>query len=137
MSSVLSNQSCVREGAGYDEVFPSGQNDPDTSSEERNPSATSPSTRDEDLDMDRSEGDSTDGLDGAEPPIQSVIGPDGFREFIMLPLWMVNDFISTIKESHFKTLREKYQIPVNILICLPYKSEKCYYKGIKGVGVYK
>ena len=67
MSSASSEQSCVCEGAGYDEVFPSSRNDPDTSSDDRNPSATSPSTRDEDLDTNRLEGDSTDGLDGAEP----------------------------------------------------------------------
>ena len=54
------------------------------------------------------EDDSSDGLDGAEPPVQSVIGPDGLKEFIMLPIWTVNDFVSTIKESHFKTLRAKY-----------------------------
>ena len=88
MSSVSSSQSCVHKGAGYNEVFPSGQNNPRTSSEERNLSATSPSTKDEDLDTDRLEGDSTDGLNGAEPPTQSVIGPDGLREFIILPLWM-------------------------------------------------
>ena len=101
MSSASSNQSCVCKKAGYDKVFPLGQNDPDTSSEERNPSDTSPSTRDEDLDMDRSEGDSTNGLVSAESPTQSVIGLDGLREFIILPLWMVNNFISTIKESYF------------------------------------
>ena len=50
---------------------------------------------------------------------------------------MVNDFTSTIKESHFKKLREKYQIPVNILLCLPYMSKKCYYKGVEGVRVYE
>ena len=88
----------VHDGAGYDEVFPSGQKD--TSSEERNPSATSHSSRD----------DSSDGLDDANPLIQSVIGLDGLREFIMLPQWMVNVFNSTINESHFKTLRAKYQI---------------------------
>ena len=86
-------------------MFPSSQKDPDTSSEERNSSATSPSSRDEGWEMDRLEGDSSDGFDNAEPPIQSVIGPDGLREFIMLPLWTVNDFTSSIKESHFKTLR--------------------------------
>ena len=85
MSSASSNQLCVRDGAGYDEVFPRGQKDPETSSEERNPSATSPS-RDEDLETVGSEGDSSDGLDGAEPPIQSVIGPDGLREFIILSI---------------------------------------------------
>ena len=42
----------------------------------------------------------------------------------MLPLWTVNDFISSIKQTHFDTLRDKYQIPVHIPICLPYKSEK-------------
>ena len=136
MSSVSSNQLCVYEEAGYDEVFPLGHNNPGTSSEERNLSVTSPSTRDEDLDMDRLEGDSTDGLIGAELPTQSVIGPDGFREFIILPLWTVNDFISTIKESHFKMLREKYQIPDHIPLRLPYKSEKCYYEGVEGVRVY-
>ena len=87
--------------------------------------------------MDRSEDDYSDDLDGSEPPIQSIIGSNGLREFIMLSLWTVNDFVSTIKESHFKTFREKYQILVNILIRLPYKSEKCYYKGVKGVGVYE
>ena len=34
-------------------------------------------------------------------------------------------------------LREKYQIPVNIPIRLPLKHEKCYYKGVKDVEVYK
>nr|POF06138.1 hypothetical protein CFP56_61924 [Quercus suber] len=86
MSSASSNQSCVRKGAGYDEVFPSSQNDPGTSSEKRNPLTTSSSTRDEDLDTDRSEGDTTNGLDDAKPPIQSIIGPNGFREYIMLPI---------------------------------------------------
>ena len=137
MSSASSEQSCVCEGAGYDEVFPSSQNDLYTSNDERNPSATSPSTRDEDLDTNRSEGDSTDGLDGAESPTQFVIDPDGLREFIILPLWMVNDFISTIKQAHFNTLREKYQILVHIPLHLPYKLEKYYYKGVEGVGVYE
>ena len=125
------------DGAGYDEVFLLGQKDPDNSGEERNLFATSPSSRDEGLEMDRLEGDSSDGLDDVEPPIQSVIGPDGLREFIMLPLSTVNDFRSTIKEFHFKTLRSKYQIPDNIPLCLPYKLEKYYYRGVDGVGVYE
>ena len=45
------------------------------------------------------------------PPVQFVVGPNGLREFIMLPIWMVNDFTSTIKESHFKTLRESTKSP--------------------------
>ena len=137
MSSASSNQSFVCEGAGYNEVFLSGQNDLGTSSEERNPSATSPSTKDEDLDMDRSEGDSTEGIVNAEPLIQSIIGPDRLREFIILHLWMVNDLISTIKQSHFNTFRDKYQILIHIPLYLPYKSEKCYYKGVEDIGIYE
>ena len=108
MSSASSNQSFVHEGAGYNEVYPLSQKDPNTSSEERNPSATSPSSTDEGLEMDRPEGESNDDPDGAEPPIQSVIGPGGLKEFIMLPLCTVNNFRSTIKELHFKSLRAKF-----------------------------
>ena len=72
-----------------------------------------------------------------DPPIQSVIGPDGLREFILLPLWTVNDLISKIKETHFKTLRDRYQILDNIPTRLPYKSEKCYYEGLEDLGVYE
>ena len=116
---------------GQPVVFLLGQKDSDTSSGERNPSTTSPSSRDEGLEMDRPEGNSSDDLDDAKPPIQSVISPDGLREFIMLPLWTVNDFRSIIK-----TLRAKYQIPDSIPLHLPYQSKKCYYKGVEGVGVY-
>nr|POF10303.1 hypothetical protein CFP56_61852 [Quercus suber] len=109
MSSALSEQSCVREGAGYDEVFSSGLDDPSTSSDEREPSATSPSIGDEDMDMDGSKGDSNgDDVDIGEPPIKSVIGPNGFGKFIMLPLWTINEYISSVKQTHFNMLREKY-----------------------------
>ena len=75
--------------------------------------------------------------DGKEQPIQSVVGANGLREFIMLPKWTVNDFNSTIKEKHFNTLRANYHIPDNIPIRLPYKSKKCYYEGVEGVEVYE
>ena len=55
----------------------------------------------------------------------------------MLPLWTINDFNSSVKQTHFNTLREKYQIPINIPMHLPLKHEKCYYKGVKDVGVYE
>ena len=64
------------------------------------------------------------------------MGADGLREFVMLPEWTVNNFTSTIKEAHFKTLRAIYQIPDHIPIRLPYKSKKCYYNGVDDVGVY-
>ena len=126
---------CVCEEAGYNEVYLSGQDDPDTSYDERVPSTNSPSAKeDEDLDVDKFEADSNDEEDigSVEPPIQSVIDPDGFRWFILLPLWTVNDFNSTIN-----TLKEKYQIPVIIPIRLPFKFEKCYYQDVEDVGVYE
>ena len=64
MSNASSNQSFVREGTGYNGM--SGLKDPDTLSEERNLSATSPFLRDKGLEMDRLEGESSDDLDGAE-----------------------------------------------------------------------
>ena len=137
MSSASSNYLFVRDGAGYDEVYSSGHKDHDSLSEERSPSASSPSSRDEGLEREEPEDDLLQDLDDNEPPIQSIVGPEGLRKFIMLPIRMVNDFISTIKENHFETLKGKYQIPNNIPLCLPYKSEKCYYNGVDGVGVYE
>ena len=55
----------------------------------------------------------------------------------MLLEWTVNNFVSTIKENHFKTFRDNYQIPDSIPIRLPYKFEKCYYDGVEGVRVYE
>ena len=123
---------------GYNEVYSSGQNDPDTFSDERVLSSNSPSSEgDGDGDVDGLKDDSSDQMASAEPPTQSVIGPNGLREFIILQLWMVNDFRSIIKQKHFDTLGEKFQIPINMPICLPYKSEKCYYKGVDDVRVYE
>ena len=118
-------------------MYPSGHKDPDSPSEERSPSASSPSSSNEGLEVKRPADDPSKGLDDAEPPIQFVVGPNGLREFIMLLIWMVNDFNSLIKEPHFKTLRAKYQILDNIPLHLPYKSDKCYYKGVEGVEVYE
>ena len=97
MSSASSNQSFVRDGAGYEELYPSGYKDPDELSE-RTPSATSPSSTNEDMEL-----------------------ADGLREFVMLPEWTVNNFRSTIKEVHFKTIRAIYQILDHIPIRLPYQ----------------
>ena len=115
-------------------MYPSSHVDQVSSGEDRSPSASSLSSTNEDTEMAEPVEISND---GEEQPLRSVIGANGLREFIMLPEWTVNNFVSTIKENHFKTLRENYQIPENILICLPYKSEKCYYDGVEGVGIYE
>ena len=133
MSSALSNQSFVRDGASYEEVYPLGYKDPNDLSR-RSPSASSPSSKNEDMEVAEPEEGS---IDGEDQKIKSVVGTDGLREFVMLPEWTVNAFTSTIKEAHFKTLRANYQIPDYIPIRLPYKSEKCYYEGVDGVGVYE
>ena len=134
MSSALSNQSFVCDGAGYEKVYPTGYRDPDDLSEERSSSASSPFSKNEDVEVVEPEEGSDDREDQR---IKSIIGADGLREFVMLPEWMVNAFTSTIKEPHFKTLRANYQIPDYIPIHLPYKSEKCYYEGVDDVGVYE
>ena len=102
MSSASSNHSFVRNGAGYDEVYPSGHKDHGSPSEERSSSASSPSLRDEGLEKGGLEDDFLQDLDDNETSIQTVVGPDGLRKFIMLPIWTVNDFISSIKEPILK-----------------------------------
>ena len=139
MSSASSNQSVVCDGANYEEVYLLGHKNQESPSEERSPSASSPSSSspsstNEDMEMANPKEGSDD---GEEQPVKSAVGADGLREFIMLPKWSVNDFTSTIKEKHFNTLRANYQISNSIPIHLPYKSKKCYYERVEGVGVYK
>ena len=133
MSSASSNQSFVPDGAGYEELYLSGYKDPDNLSK-RSLSASSPSSKNEDMEVAEPEEGS---IDGEDQRIKSVIGTDGLREFVMLLEWTINAFTSTIKEAHFKTLRANYQIPDYIPICLPYKSEKCYYERVDDVEVYE
>ena len=85
MSSASSNQSFVRDGAGYEELFPLGCRDPDELSE-RSPSAASPSLKNEDMELAKPE----KGSDDDDQGIKSVVGADGLREFVMLPEWTVN-----------------------------------------------
>ena len=132
MSSASSNQLFVHDGAGYEELYPSGSRDPDDLSK-RSPSASSPSSKNEDMELAEPE----EGSDDGEQRIKSIVGANGLREFVMLPEWTVNNFSSTIKEVHFKTLRAIYQIPDHIPIRLLYKSEKCYYDGVEDIGVYE
>ena len=79
MSSASSNQSFVRDGAGYEELYPSGYRDPDELSE-RSPSAAFPSSKNEDMELVKPE----EGSDDGEQRIKSVVGADGLRVFVML-----------------------------------------------------
>ena len=60
MSSASSNQSFVRDGAGYEELYPLGYRDPDELSE-RSPSAASLSSKNEDMELAKPEKGSDDG----------------------------------------------------------------------------
>ena len=134
MSSASSNQSVVCDGLDYEEVYPSGHREQDSPGDNRSPSSSSSSLTYKDTEVVEQD----EGLDdGEEQIVRSVIGADGLREFVMLPEWTVNYFTSVIKEKHFKTFRDNYQIPENVTIRLPYKSERCYYDGVEGVGVYE
>ena len=105
MFSALSNQSIIRDGVDYEEVYPSGHVDKESPGEDRSPSASSLSSTNEDMEMAEPVEISDD---SEEQTLRSVIGANGLKEFIMLPEWTVNYFVSTIKENHFKTLRENY-----------------------------
>ena len=115
-------------------MYLSGHVDQESLGEDRSSSASSSSSTNEDIEMAETVEVSDD---GEEQTLRSVIDANGLREFIMLPEWTVNYFVSTIKENHFKILRENYQIPENIPIRLPYTLEKCYYDGIEGVGIHE
>ena len=77
MSSASSNQSFVRDGAGYEELYPSGYKDPDELSE-RTPFATSPSSTNEDMELAEPEEGSDSGGEG----LKSVVGADGLKSVI-------------------------------------------------------
>ena len=134
MFSASSNHLVVRDGTEYEEVYPSGHKDQESPGEDRSPSASSSSSANEDMERVEEEGSSDD--DG-DQPLGSVVDADGLREFIVLPEWTVHRFRSIIKERHFSTFRTNFQIPDNISIRLSYVSEKCYYEGVEGVGVYE
>ena len=70
MYSASCNQSMVRDGADYEEVYPSGHKDQKSPSEERSPSTSSPSSTNDDMEMAEPEEGSDD---GEEQPIKSVV----------------------------------------------------------------
>ena len=61
MSSASSNQSIARDGANYEEVYPSSHKDQESTGEERSPSASFSSSTNEDTEMAEPEEVSDDG----------------------------------------------------------------------------
>ena len=58
------------------------------------------------------------------------------RPFILSKIWTINDFLPTMMTKIFKDLRDHYQIPDHITICLPRKFEKCYSGKTENFGMY-
>ena len=58
------------------------------------------------------------------------------RPFILPSMWTVNDFLLKMRTNIFKNLRDHYQIPDHIPICLPGKFKKYYSGKTVDVGMY-
>ena len=97
MSSASSNQSVIRDGAEYEEVYSFSHKDPESLGEERSPSAFSSSSTNEDTEMVEVEETFDDSKD---LPLGPVICADGLREFIMLLEWTVHKFNSRSERAH-------------------------------------
>ena len=140
--------SSVREGVGYDEIYPS-EHEPKEYflwSLEREPSTHSFSDEEEEEDEgdeygegDEDEEDEEDEEDKGNQfeGIQLVGQEDGGAcPFILLSIWTISDFYPTMSDKVFNTLRDRYQIPENIPLRLPRKFEKCYSGKTVDVGMY-
>ena len=89
-------------------MYPFGHVDQESPSEERSLSASSSSSTNEDMEMVEPKKISDD---GEEQTLRSVIGANGLREFIMLPEWTVNNFISTTSKPLGKITRSQRTSP--------------------------
>ena len=149
-SDVLSEESSVREGAGYDETFGLNDESEDFSpSSEREMSAQSPdgeyesyaegseevevdkvgkegSRSDGGDDGDKEDGDSDKKDDVEESCKGTSVGLGDNRPFILPMEWAVNKFLPLISDKVFKELRTRYQITEHIPIRLPRENERCY-----------
>ena len=159
-SDALSEESLVREGAGYDETFGSGDESEDFSpSSERETSAQSPDDEDEsyamgseevgvdkvgkkgsgsdgDEDGDEEDGDSDEEDDVEESCEGTSVGPRDNRPFILPMEWAVNKFLPLMSDKVFKELHTRYQITEHIPIRLPRENERCYSGRTTDVGMY-
>ena len=136
-SDALSEESSVREGAGYDKTFGLGDEfEAFSPSSERETSAQSLDGEDEgytdgseevgigDVGKEGSWGDDNDGEDddgdeeddGEESCEGALVGPGDNRPFILLAEWAVNKFLPLMSGKVFKELRVRYQIPKHIPI---------------------
>ena len=158
-SDVMSEESSVHEGAGYDEAFGSGDESEDFSpSSGRETSAQSLDDKDEcyaeeseeigvevgkegswvdgDDAHDGKDGDGDEDDDGEGSSEGASVGPGDNCPFILPAEWAINKFLPSMSEKNFSELRVRYQILEHIPIRLPYENEKCYTGRIADVGMY-
>ena len=150
MSSDAScEESSVREGAGYDKAFGSGNESKDFSLPlKREMSAQSPdgdeSFAEGDKDEERGDGNNGDEMDvdgddsdGDEGSSEGTSeGPGDNRLFILPEDWAVNKFLPRMSGKVFRELRIHYQVPNHISIRLPRENERCYSGRTADVGMY-
>ena len=149
-SEALSDQSSVCDGAGYDEVFGSGQeSNVFSESSRRETSAQSPSDDVEDYvegvgekvlgeveEEQESDGDEEEDDGDEESYEEASVSPVGNRPFILPEDWAVNKFLPKMSEKVFKELRTRFKIPDHISFRLPRKEEKCYTGRTTDVSMY-
>ena len=162
---VTSEQLSVRDGASYDEVFPLGH-ELEKGFSELLEKETLAQTSDKELESYRgedegvmsskenegvmsneederegrkSDGDNNDGdEDNSDEEVlySTLRAPRDDHPFILPKIWTINDFLTTMSDKVFKTLRDCYQIPDDIPICLPGKFKKCYSGKTTNIGMY-
>ena len=98
--------SSVREGASYNEVFPSGREHGEDSpqSPKREPSTQSLSDENEEEDKGDAEVDDEGEKDDEDREDKKEDG--GARPFILPAIWTINDFYPMMTSKVFNTLRE-------------------------------
>lgn len=159
---AISEQSSVREGAGYDEVYQTGQEleEDHFQSSERETSTHSPDEDgenyigeedEEEIDEGEVDGEGEiedegvmegDGdenvVDDRTPEVGSSGNPRSghTRPFILPQMQTVNDFLPKMTTNIFKNLKDHFQIPDHIPIRLPRKFKKCYSGKTADIGMY-
>ena len=146
-SDEKSEQSSVHDGAGYDEIFGSGDEFEGFShSSERETSAQSPNDdvksyteenekvvdegEDEVEEGERESGSDEDEDEGDEESCEGTSrGPGDNRPFILPEDWTVNKFLPMMSDRVFKELRSRYHTPEHIPIHLPRENKRCYSGG--------
>ena len=158
-SDAMSEESSVREGAGYDEAFGLGDEFEDfspslgreTSTQSLDGEDKCHAKESEEVEIeigkegswvdgedahDGEDGDGDKGDDGEGSSEGVSVGPGDNHPFILPAEWAVNKFLPSMSDKIFSELRVRYQIPEHIPIRLPYENEKCYTGRTADVSMY-